>query len=146
MSNNYDSSKKIIKCRGVILSGDEMFVVKHGLHRDFYALPGGHLEGDESPQECIEREIFEEFGVKAEIGKLLYLNQFSDSDKSFLELFFEIKNGNDFRNLDESKIDKKEIFEMVWVTKNNDLNILPEKLNKDFKNGVLGKVDLQFIK
>jgi len=144
--NTHSKSLKIIKCRGVILHEDKMFVVRHGLHRDFYTSPGGHLEGEESPKECIEREIFEEFGIKSEVGKLLYIYQFSDQDKSFLEFFFEIKNGVDFKNLDESKIDKNEIFEIIWVSKDSDIKILPEKLNEDFKNGTLGKNDVQFIK
>ena len=143
---NYSNSLKIVKCRGVIVDGDKMFLVKHSLHHDFYATPGGHLEGDENPKECIGRELFEEFGVKAEVGGLLYINQFSDPDKSFIEFFFEIKNGTDFKNLDENKIDKKEIVEIIWVAKDTNLKILPEKLKEDFKNGILGKVDLQYIK
>lgn len=144
--NIHSNSLKIIKCRGIIVHEDKMFVVKHGLHKNFYASPGGHLEGDESPKECIERELFEEFGVKAEVGKLLYVNQFSDPDKSFIEFFFEIKNAKDFKNLDENKIDKKEIFDMVWVSRDNNLNIMPEKLNEDFKNNILGNDDVQLIK
>jgi ADP-ribose pyrophosphatase YjhB (NUDIX family) len=144
--DQYKKNLKIIKCRGVILYEDKLLVVKHSLSSKFYALPGGHLDGDENPNECIKREIFEEFGVNPEVGNLLYINQFSDPDKSFLEFFFEIKNGIDFKNLDENKIDKKEIIEIVWVKKDNGMNILPTKLNEDFKNGILGKNNLQFIK
>lgn len=144
--NTYINSLKTIKCRGIILNDDKILVVKHSVDNDFYALPGGHIEGEESPKDCIEREIFEEFGVKPDVGRLLYINQFNGSNKSFLEFFFEIINGNDFLNLDESKIDKNEIFEVLWISKDSDVYILPKKLNEDFKNGILGKIELQFIR
>jgi 8-oxo-dGTP diphosphatase len=137
---------QIIKCRAVISFEDKMLVVRHSLHRKFYALPGGHLEEKENPKECIEREIFEEFGVKAEIGRLLYINQFDDPDKSFLEFFFEVINGADFKDLDEDKIDKKEIVEVLWVDKDNSMNILPKKINEDFKNDLLINDEVRFIK
>ena len=144
--NKYSNSLKIVKCRGIIMDEDKLLLVRHGLHHNFYALPGGHLEGEENPVECIERELLEEFGVKADVGRLLYICQFADPGKSFIEFFFEIKNGADFKNLDESKIDKNEIVEVVWVSKNDNLNILPVKLKEDLKNGILGKTELQFIR
>lgn len=137
---------QIIKCRATILFEDKMLVVRHSLHRNFYALPGGYLEEKENPKECIRREIFEEFGVRAEIGRLLYINQFDDFDKSFLEFFFEVINGADFKDLDEDKIDKKEIVEILWVDKDNSMNILPKKINEDFKNDLLINDEVRFIK
>jgi ADP-ribose pyrophosphatase YjhB (NUDIX family) len=144
--NTHTDSIRTIKCRGIILNNDKILVVKHVLHYDFYTVPGGHLEGEENPKECVEREIIEELGVKPEVGRLLYVYQFSDPGKSFLEFFFEITNGADFENLDDSKIDRNEILDVVWVSKDNDINILPKKLNEDFKNGILGKIELQFIR
>ncbi len=144
--NTHTDSIKTIKCRGIILNDDKILVVKHGLHYDFYTVPGGHLEGEENSKECVEREIIEELGIKPEVGRLLYVYQFNDPDKSFLEFFFEITNGADFENLNESKIDRNEILDVVWVSKDNDINILPKKLNEDFRSGILGKTELQFIR
>lgn len=137
----------VLKCRGVIVYNDKLFVVKHGKHLDWYASPGGKLEIPESPIECIEREIAEEFGVKPEVGKLLYVYNFANSDgTNFYEFFFEIKNGVDYFDIEKLKIKKDEIFEILWAGKEENIKVLPEKLFEDFKNGILGSLDVQFIK
>lgn len=41
-------------------------------------LPGGNLEGDETPAECIRREIQEEFGITISHYQLFESRQFAD--------------------------------------------------------------------
>lgn len=43
--------------------------------------------------------MIEETGVAPEIGKLLFVQQFSDDKRENLELFFHIKNSNDYANI-----------------------------------------------
>lgn len=143
--DKHEDSIRTIKCRGIIVYEGQMLVVKHSEKHDFYAMPGGHLEGGENPKECIDREIFEEFNTKPEIGRLIYLHQYNSLGKNFLEFYFEIKNSADFKDLEENKIDRNEILDLLWVSRDNNLKILPEKINEDFKNGILGSGELQFI-
>lgn len=145
--NIHSDSIKTIKCRGIILNDDKILVVKHSIKHDFYALPGGHLEGEESPKECVEREIFEEFGIRPEIGRFLYISQYKYMDDSYLEFFFEIKNSQDY--LDVSKLKgshSHELVDILRVSKEDDVNILPKKLNEDFKNGLVLHDEVIFIK
>ncbi|MGI9048751.1 MAG: NUDIX domain-containing protein [Rubrobacteraceae bacterium] len=39
--------------------------------RGEWELPGGKLEPDESPEECVAREILEELNLRVEVGPLL---------------------------------------------------------------------------
>jgi 8-oxo-dGTP pyrophosphatase MutT (NUDIX family) len=139
---------KIIKCRAVIVCNDKLLVVKHVHDADFYALPGGHINDDENPKECTEREIFEEFGIKPIIGKLLYISQYKGHyNENFMEFFFEVKNSVDF--LDIKKFNgthKHELVDILWISKNDEIKVLPQKMFEDFKNGVILNNEIKYIK
>ena len=60
-----------------VTSGDEcLFIKKTGegdINRDKYLGIGGHFEEDESPEECVLRELYEESGIsRGEITDLRY--------------------------------------------------------------------------
>ncbi len=67
---------------------------------DFWCLPGGKLEDNESLEDCLFREMVEETGVRPEIGHLIYIQQFSADNKEYLEFFFYIINAKDYLNID----------------------------------------------
>ncbi len=48
-----------------------------GKHEGLWEFPGGKLEDGESLEECLEREILEELGVKAKAGRVLCTSQFT---------------------------------------------------------------------
>jgi 8-oxo-dGTP diphosphatase len=57
---------------GIILKGNSVLVVQRkrasprGL---FWEFPGGKLEKDESPRQCLRRELQEELGIEVETGR-----------------------------------------------------------------------------
>lgn len=138
----------IIKVRAVILHEGKLLVVKHPHDTSFAALPGGHLEWGEDIKECLSREIVEELGIKPDIGRLLYVNNYSQIDnKQYVEFLFEVKNGVDFLNTEKlERSHSFEIAEMVWVNPIDNIIIRPEGLSLDFKAGKIASGDeVKFI-
>ena len=144
-----NDKKIVVRTRGVILSGDELLVVKHSHDHKFYALPGGHLEYGETVLECMVREINEELGIKPEIGRLLYIHDFIDKNdgKQSVEFFFEIINSNDYKNLEGIlRSHEHEIVDLIWIKKDGDEILLPSLLNEYFKKGEILSDTIRYIK
>lgn len=52
---------------------------------NMWELPGGGREGEETPFECVQREVFEEFGLKLEEADILWVKAYPgmlDPDKT----------------------------------------------------------------
>lgn len=80
-NKNMENEKEIlIKVRAIILHEGKLLAVRHPHDTSFAALPGGHLEWGEDLKECLSREIVEELGIKPDIGKLFYINTFTQVD------------------------------------------------------------------
>jgi 8-oxo-dGTP diphosphatase len=139
--------KIIIRARAIILHEGAMLVVKHRPNDQYVALPGGHLEWGETIKECMSREIVEELGVKPEIGRLLYINNFIEKDTvQSIEFFFEITNGQDYKNLENlERTHAFEIHEIRWITPTDSLTLLPKPLWEDFKAGKILSDEIRYL-
>jgi 8-oxo-dGTP pyrophosphatase MutT (NUDIX family) len=145
MENKIDIGEIVITCRGIILYEEKLLIVKHSKDVDFYVFPGGKLEFPENPIECMKREITEELEIKPEIGRLLYVQSYFENKIQRVEFMFEITNGKDYLNAKElNGTHKFELFDILWVGKNENIKILPEKIYEDFSNNSFPK-ETKFI-
>jgi len=67
---------KRINGRAIIIDGDEVLLmfrrkVNEGKIYEYYAIPGGGKENGETIEQCIQREILEEFSLKVEVKDYL---------------------------------------------------------------------------
>ena len=56
----------------------------------YWEFPGGKIEVDESPQECLCRELHEEFGILSEAGEILTESEYHYDHGSFKLLAIEV--------------------------------------------------------
>jgi ADP-ribose pyrophosphatase YjhB (NUDIX family) len=132
------------RVRAVIKLSDKIFLVQH-TGQDSWCLPGGKVEEGEALKPALERELMEELGVKAEIGKLVSVQQFKHEGTYYApEFFFEVLNSNDFVGLDISGSSHGDIeiqgygFKTPSETENLRPRFIPELLKDGEIKVVLG--------
>lgn len=78
-----------VAARGLVTrgGGDRLLVSDDG--RTWYT-PGGRLAPGESLRECVVREVYEETGLKVEVGNLVYVAEFWEEEfhRHKVECFF----------------------------------------------------------
>jgi ADP-ribose pyrophosphatase YjhB (NUDIX family) len=96
--------RRRVNVRGVIYREGKILALKHlqgDSEVDYWATPGGGVDQGESLVKALERETVEELGVRAKVGRLLFVQQFCDDDRSEkLEFFFLVENPDDFMGVD----------------------------------------------
>lgn len=102
--------KRRINVRAVVVRGSTILAVKHknsdGGESPYWALPGGGLDPLESLQEGVQREIMEELGVQARVGKLLFVQQFMSKRDHYneeLEFHFLVEDSPAYDSIDFNK-------------------------------------------
>lgn len=123
-----------IAVRGVAIIDGKILVVKQKPYRysdasTYYCTPGGGLDDNEPLITGLEREMLEETGVPANVGHLLYIQQYKYGEQEHIEFFFAITNAQDYLNVDLSKTTHglAEIEEISFVDPTTE-NVLPKFL------------------
>jgi ADP-ribose pyrophosphatase YjhB (NUDIX family) len=99
---------------GVVLCGDRVLLVHRapgsGLGADSWALPGGFVERHESVHAAVQREVFEEAGVRAEVvGLIAAMNRVLEGENNtYLVLLLEAEER-------DARADGVEVDEARWV-------------------------------
>lgn len=108
---------------------------------DFWNLPGGRVEFNESTDQTIIREIKEELDIEVQMNKLLFVNEdfFDYDDKHYHEIGFYyligfpdghevIEKNGEFRGIEDNG---RLIFRWFSLDELKDLNVYPEILKTE---------------
>lgn len=113
-----------ITVRGVALHEGKLLCVRLNQYKGalpgaggYWCIPGGKLEEGESIIDGVRREMLEETGVEPHVGNLLYVQQFEHDGVEFMEFFFQIKNSQDYLDIDLTKSSHgvEEIAEIAFI-------------------------------
>ena len=125
--------------RGIIKNDDGIILI-HRIKknsdveiRDYYVVPGGKMELNESEEETVKREIFEELGIYVRVGTRL-LEIYNDFDDS-IQIFYECEyvngilgtgTGPEFTNHEEYY--GEYIIEIIKYENLEKINLVPEEI------------------
>lgn len=127
-----------ILARGVCIQ-DEKILLACFREKDYFFLPGGHVEPGESITNALVREVDEEMGINASVKNVIsfFEHTWEDGDKSIYELNFLI-----LFSIPENVelISKVEHLDFKWVSLNelDSIEFLPAELKNDIKNLLIG--------
>lgn len=78
-----------------VMEKDGLYLIaqrsKKDAHYKLWEFPGGKVEQGETDQECLVRELNEEFGIDTEIGDFLCQSSFVSGDKHIALVAYKVK-------------------------------------------------------
>ena len=86
---------KIIDVTAAIIKKDGKFLIakrkKGAPLEDKWEFPGGKVKSNEALEDCLKRELKEEFGIETEIGEFITESKFTYGERTFRLLGFYAK-------------------------------------------------------
>lgn len=141
-----DITEVVIRTKALIINDKNIIL---GNENNIYQFPGGHLEKNETFEECLKREILEETGIeiddneiKRPFMKVTYLNKdwsaIGQNRKSEI-YYYLIKTS---KNPDMSKVkytehEKQGNFKIESIPLSESISVIEDNISKNEKNKVI---------
>ena len=128
------------RAAALIIKDNHLLAVKHADH-DVYYTVGGGIEINETSEEAVTREVYEETGRRLEIDKLVFIEErFLEINKQRyheIGFFYLMKNNADI-NVSESTHTDQEKETLHWLPLNqlSDIDLVPKFLKTKALNNI----------
>lgn len=136
--------------RAVVLGSDNSIYLLNVTKQSYHKLPGGGLEGDESPEEALARELLEEIGccaeMIAELGKVVEYRDYDDGGIVQTSYCYLVRQtGIQVNsNLDEHEL-AKGMHEVKVASIDDAIAMLSEDVPKDTEGKFIQKRDIVIL-
>ena len=139
-----------ISCGALVVREGAILLVHHrrGAEHDFWAAPGGGVEGNEELARAAERETFEETGINVMATRLAYIDEGWSAEQRMLKFWFLADYMSGDINISANPATGESIVEAAWVA----LDALPQghvfpeplrsRFNRDLAAGFPGAIKL----
>ena len=128
-----DANKVTLRAKLIVENNnDEILICHMGVK---YFLIGGHIDNDESDEQCLTREVAEESGVTLDFSNILpiassnYINKdypqngdITYTNTNYYAIKYDLVPNIEMQNLTEEE--KKENFKLMYIPKNKVINFL----------------------
>lgn len=128
-----DANKVTLRAKLIVENNnDEILICHMGVK---YFLIGGHIDNDESDEQCLTREVAEESGVTLDFSNILpiassnYINKdypqngdITYTNTNYYAIKYDLVSNIEMQNLTEEE--KKENFKLMYIPKNEVINFL----------------------
>ena len=121
--NDEDMESSVIRVKGLIINSKGKILLAH--NNGTYQFPGGHIDGDETMDSCIVREIKEETGIDVQVEEEPFLciktydnNYFGTGKKVLNSIYYYRFFTDDMPNFQETHYDELELatdFNLFYV-------------------------------
>lgn len=141
---NSDMTEFAIRTKGLLINDKNEILL--GRENNILQFPGGHLEENETFDECLKREILEETGIILDDNefdkyffKIIYKNKDYPSlgKNRMCEIYYYVINTNklpDITKINLTEAEKNNNFEVVYYKLDEVISVLLDNLDKDERN------------
>ena len=138
-----DVTNVVIRIKALLINNDNIYIASEGSE---YHFPGGHLEENESFEDCLKREVQEETGIvisDKDIIKPIYesIQYFKDNPKEGevrrCETYYYVMKTNEKVNLNNIKLTNEEKngnFKIIELPVSNVIDFLNDNISNHYMN------------
>lgn len=141
-----DITEIVIRTKALIINDKNIIL---GNENNIYQFPGGHLEDNETFEECLKREVLEETGIeiddneiKRPFMKVTYLNKdwpgIGKNRKSEIYYYLiETSKNPDMSKVKYTEHEKQGNFKVEFIPLSESINVIENNISKNEKNKVI---------
>jgi 8-oxo-dGTP diphosphatase len=121
-----------VRVNGIYINDGKILLIKHkslGPSGFFWSPPGGGMEFGSSATDNLEREFFEETGLKIKVGDFLFVHEYLNVPLHAIELFFSVVkiNGRLSMGMDPEMPHDRQIISEIKMMDIEEIKMLDKK-------------------